>query len=215
MMNYTKTIREYCLQNVGRVFDVSYEYKKHFSMVPYKTFLKILNRLEEDEIIKGYSKGIYIINSSNLSDDPIVSFYANNDTGLVVGYDMYNKYNVTSHKQKPTIIYTNAMETTRKNIGDDYILILFDVMVFCACDKRLIEALEILENGPEIIGLDTYWQATALIDLLQNYNNLSFEEIIKAHKYKYSTICTMTNLLEELHINNRALEIYHKVWKND
>ena len=30
-------------------------------MIPYKTLLKILNRLEEESIIKKYSKGLYII----------------------------------------------------------------------------------------------------------------------------------------------------------
>lgn len=60
-MNYSKTIREYCLQNKRNVFDVSYEMITHFDMVPYKTLLKILNRLEEEGIIEKYSKGLYII----------------------------------------------------------------------------------------------------------------------------------------------------------
>lgn len=29
-MNYSKTIREYCMQNPGMIFDMSYEHKKHF-----------------------------------------------------------------------------------------------------------------------------------------------------------------------------------------
>ena len=62
-MNYSKTIREYCMQNPGMIFDMSYEHKKHFEMVPYRTFCKILNRIEEEGIIKTYSKGIYIINA--------------------------------------------------------------------------------------------------------------------------------------------------------
>ena len=52
-MNYTKTIREYC-QNKGMIFDMSYELKKHFSIVPYRTFCKILSRLEEEGILKEY-----------------------------------------------------------------------------------------------------------------------------------------------------------------
>ncbi len=50
-MNYTKTIREFCLQNKGEIFDVSYMGDKYFEMVPYKTLLKILNRLEEEGIV--------------------------------------------------------------------------------------------------------------------------------------------------------------------
>ena len=57
-MNYSKTIREYCLKNPGMVFDMSYEREQHFSMVPYKTFCKILSRSEAEGIIKCY-KDLY------------------------------------------------------------------------------------------------------------------------------------------------------------
>lgn len=44
-MNYTKAIREYCLQNSGMVLDMSYELKKHFTMVLYCTFCKIFSNV--------------------------------------------------------------------------------------------------------------------------------------------------------------------------
>lgn len=40
-MNYTKTIKEFCLQNKGNIFDVQCEMETRFTMVPYKTVLKI------------------------------------------------------------------------------------------------------------------------------------------------------------------------------
>ena len=76
-MNYSKTIREYCNQNKGKIFDISYEKTHHFEMIPYKTLLKILNRLEEEKVITTYSKGTYLINSNEvLKEDPIISYYA-------------------------------------------------------------------------------------------------------------------------------------------
>ena len=126
-MNYSKTIREYCLQNPGMIFDMSYEHKKHFEMVPYRTFCKILNRIEEEGIIRTYSKGIYIINADNMTEDPVIAFYASKGVGMVVGYYMYNKLGITEHNEKPIVIYTSAMETTTKNIGDDYKLIYLDL----------------------------------------------------------------------------------------
>ena len=47
-MNYTKLVREYCKNNSGAIFDVSKLKDTEFSEVPYKTLLKILNRLEEE-----------------------------------------------------------------------------------------------------------------------------------------------------------------------
>lgn len=209
-MNYSKTIREYCKKNKGKVFDVSYERTHHFDMVPYKTLLKILNRFEEEKIITTYSKGIYLINSHEaLKEDPIVSYYASEFNGVIVGYDLYNKYEISSHKEKPIIIYTNAMKTSTKNIDDDYKLIRFDV-TFEKYATPLIEALEIIENKANIINCDLSKVGRVLINLLENYLDTFFEDIIKAHKYKYSTICSLENILRSMNKNNKVIEIFKK-----
>ena len=132
---------------------MSYEHKKHLEIVPYRTFCKILSRLEDEEIIKTYSEGLYIISSDNIKEDPAIDFYANENTGLVVGYKMYNDLGITEHTEKTIVIYTNAMETTIKNIGDDYKLILFNAM-FDNHIKKLIICLELIENGRSIIDYD-------------------------------------------------------------
>lgn len=208
-MNYSKTIREYCLQNEGRVLDVSYELKHHFSMVPYKTFLKILNRLEEEKILSKYSKGIYLINKNEIStDDPIIAFYANEYTGVVVGYYMYNHYSITEYEVEPIVIYTNAMETTTKNIGDNYKLIYCPIQFYDINTRSLIEALDIIENRSSIIGADLTTLSEILINLLQYYKDYKLDTILKCIKYKYSTICSLETLLNELHIENNALKVF-------
>jgi len=58
-MNYIQTLREFCSQNQGHIFDVQYEQNNLFSLVPYKTLLKILNRLEEEQVVTSISKGVY------------------------------------------------------------------------------------------------------------------------------------------------------------
>ena len=60
-MNYTKLVREYCKNNSGAIFDVSKLKDTEFAEVPYKTLLKILNRLEEEGLLKPVSKGVYFI----------------------------------------------------------------------------------------------------------------------------------------------------------
>lgn len=210
-MNYSRTIREYCLQNPGMMFDMPYEHKKHFEMVPYRTFCKILSRLEDEGIIKTYSKGLYIISSDNIKEDPIIAFYANENTGVVVGYKMYNELGITEHIEKPIVIYTNAMETTTKNIGDDYKLILFDAM-FDEDIKKLIICLELIENGRHIIDYDLKRIYEILQDYLQYYDNLSFETIAENIRYSLSTIATLDELLSKLHVPNRALEIAKKYY---
>lgn len=124
-MNYTQTIRDYCLQNTGKVFDVSYEHKRYFDMVPYKIFSKIVGRLEEEGTLKLYSKGIFLIAKNQNEDDPIISFYASNDTGMVVGYDLYNKLEVKSTSGSREIFNMPSGEIKfMKEYKDNYILIL-------------------------------------------------------------------------------------------
>lgn len=206
-MNYSKTIREYCLQNKGNVFDVSYEMKTHFDMIPYKTLLKILNRLEEESIIKKYSKGLYIIVNDDAKQDPIISFYASDMNGVVVGYAMYNKYGISTHQEKPIVIYTRAMETTTKNIGDDYQLIRYPLFFFDNDFKNLIEALDIIENSPKIIDLDVGQMSNVICNLLQYYKDEVLRELIRYHKYQYSTLCTLERMLNNLHIPNKVMEV--------
>ena len=50
-MNYTKTLRSFCLQNKGKVLDSAELHKQYFEFVPYKTFLKVLNRLRDEGLL--------------------------------------------------------------------------------------------------------------------------------------------------------------------
>ena len=213
-MNYTKTIREYCLQNPGEVFDMSYEHNKHFPMVPYRTFCKILNRLEEEGIIRTYSKGVYIINADKYKDDPIIAFYASEDTGVVVGYKMYNDLGVTEHQEKPIIIYTNAMDTSAKNIGDDYKLIHVDITFFDKRVKQLIICLELIQNRNSIKECNIIALDEILIDYLQTYEDFYLREVLSQIYYSYSTIVTLEEILNKLHIPNSAMQIALKYHKN-
>ena len=47
-LNYTKTIRSYCQNNEGTIIDVAQIAEDYFAMVPYKTLLKIFNRLRDE-----------------------------------------------------------------------------------------------------------------------------------------------------------------------
>lgn len=209
-MNYTKTLREYCKTTPWKIFDVSYEMSERFKMVPYKTLLKVMNRLEEEGIVESISKGIFLIKNGDPVEDPIVAHYAGDGRGVVVGYTMYNKYKVTEHTQGPIEIYTNAMMTETKNIGDKYILMRFPVY-FSKHAQRLVSALEILENGPDIIGTDLSKRALALKELLSDdYIDLVLSPIIKNHRYKYSTMVALSSVLSDLGIKNDVLNIYKK-----
>ena len=61
-MNYTKQVREYCEKNANSLIDISIVRNSVFSDIPYKTLLKIFNRLEDEGgVVHNVSKGIYRI----------------------------------------------------------------------------------------------------------------------------------------------------------
>ena len=60
-MTYIKQVREYCENHKGTIIDVSKVKDEEFAEIPYKTLLKILNRLEEEKIVTSVSKGVYSI----------------------------------------------------------------------------------------------------------------------------------------------------------
>ena len=83
-MNYTKLIREYCKSNNGAIFDVSKLKDTEFAEVPYKTLLKILNRLEEEGLLSPVSKGVYFIGEKLVDEESIFDEYVDNGKGMLV-----------------------------------------------------------------------------------------------------------------------------------
>lgn len=211
-MNYSKTIREYCLKNPGMVFDMSYEREKHFSMVPYKTFCKILSRIEDEGIIRTYSKGIYIINSDNTDVDPVIAFYAREYCGIIAGNELFYSLGLTKIRTKPIVIYTNAMETTTKNIGDDYRLERFDYPYMDLISDMII-LLELIENREKIKDLDLEKFNDAMFEYARRYKDMDMRDALKCHRYTYSTIFTVDQLLTGLGIKNNFSEIARECYK--
>ena len=214
-MNYTKTLREYCKSTPWRIFDVSYEMEEHFRMVPYKTLLKVLNRLEEEGVVETFSKGIYLIKTGEPVIDPIVEHYGSDTRGVVVGYSMYNRYEVTDFSTNPKVIYTNMMRTDTKNIGEKYVLKRLPIY-FTDRIKRMICALEIIEDGPGIIDSDLCSRNEGVRKLLANYyDDSTLREVVKVHQYKYSTIVTLHSILSNAGIKNDAIKTYERLFLDE
>lgn len=58
-MSFTKQIREYSIKNPNTILDVSKVKDTVFSEIPYKTLLKILNRLEIEGVLSPVSNVRY------------------------------------------------------------------------------------------------------------------------------------------------------------
>ncbi len=214
-MNYSKTIRNYCLDNKGMIFDVSYEMERHFNVVPYKTLLKILNRLEDEGILATISKGVYLIKpDGELDYDPIIKFYTDKYSGVLIGYVLYEKYGLLETSDDRIEILTNKMQTSTKNIAGKYTLIRYDSDSLLSDEIAILEALEIIE-GTRTMSVNPVKKADTLAKLLTKYSDFVLASILKRRKYQYSTICTMEVILRDMKIENKATTIYLDVRKGD
>lgn len=215
-MNYTKTIREYCIQNKGTIFNISIELKEHFSMIPPKTFYKILNRLEDEGILIKESHGVYSIpcdpkGTTELHDE-VIKYFCRGGHGMIVGYSWYNQVEVTPYNDKKIVIYTNRLDMKTKNIGKHH-LEKVDLEKFDKLTMSIIYALELIEKGPTIIDLDIIKWDSVLNAYLEQFSLTFFEEVIKAKEYRYSTICTLANRLTELGRNSEGvIETYNRYY---
>jgi hypothetical protein len=213
-MNYTKTLREFFSQNQGHIFDVQYEQNHRFSLIPYKTLLKILNRLEEEGIVSSIAKGVYIVNSDQELDidKAINDYYVERFSGMMIGKEMYNYYDIGDQDEDIVEIYTNKIISNNKTIGK-YHLINFDTYFYDEI-VNLVTTLELIEKVSTIKDINYIRYNEEKEFGATSYTDEIFKEIITHHKYKYSTIATLDALLSKLSIENNALRIYKENYLN-
>ena len=180
--------------------------EKEFADIPYKTLLKILNRLEEEQVITSVSKGIYFIGKRYVSEEQIISKYTNNGKGMLVGYTLFNNIGLTDYQDEKIELYTNAITAPQHTIGR--ISLKRVNLKFNNAMVDLISLLEIIDAGYDIIGCNyvAYIEIESL--LCKSYTDALFEKVVKAIKYKYSTILRLSQLLEQYRIENVCLALY-------
>ena len=211
-MNYTKLIRKYCKNNSGAIFDVSKLKDTEFAEVPYKTLLKILNRLEEEGLLKPVSKGVYFIGEKPVDEELIFDEYVDDGKGMFVGYQLFNDVGISNYIDCKIEIYTNNIKSKQKTIGQ-YLMKRVD-LEFDDDTIDLVALLEIIDTGYSMKGCDFMAYKKMVDMLLKSYSDSSFEKIIKAIHYKYSTIKQLSDLLEANSIDNNCLDIFGSTYKN-
>lgn len=211
-MNYTKLIREYCKNNSGAIFDVSKLKDTEFAEVPYKTLLKILNRLAEEGLLKPVSKGVYFIGEKPVDEELIFDEYVDDGKGMFVGYQLFNDVGISNYIDCKIAIYTNNIKSKQKSVGQ-YFLKKVD-LEFDDDIVDLIALLEIIDTGYSMKGCDFMAYKNTVDMLLKSYSDSSFEKIVKAIHYKYSTIKQISELLGANSIDNNCVDIFETTYKN-
>jgi len=152
-----------------------------------------------------------VSNDSNL-DKAITEYYVNYFSGMFIGKQMYNYYDIGDSNDDLIEIYTNKVITNNKTIGN-YQLIKFNTKFY---DKvvGLITALELIEKVNNIKDINYIRYNEEREYGVSCYTDEIFKEIVENYHYKYSTIATLDVLLNELDIKNNAIKIYRENYVN-
>lgn len=209
-MNYTKTIREYCLKNTGKIFNAQQIANDYFPMVQYKSFLKILNRLRDESILIPVSKGVYQISDNTTSaEEAIIHEYASDSRGMIIGNRMYKELGVSDYdNDEITEIYTRQIPAgSHRNIGN-YSLYGVDIF-FTAKMVSVIQMLEVIEHNTDIINKDPVQQAIVINNGIEAYSPALFGIIVENIPYQYSTIASLSRTMKEVQMGDgMCLSIY-------
>ena len=204
-MDYTKTVRAFCLKNQNKLFDVSYMATNYFAVIPRKTLLKILSRLTDEGLLLPVSKGVFYIQGDKLLDldRAIEEYYVNGEHGMFVGYKMYNDLKISDHTDGTVEIYTNRIGAAHKNIGK-YHLTYADI-VFDNYARQLIQTLELTEHFTKIIDLDYIRLYNVRQSGIHNYLDYDIERVTGAIHYQRSTLVTFDRLMKEAGFSGSVL----------
>lgn len=143
----TELVRNYCLNNIGDVFDLNYLANKNFQDIPHVNLRKIVTRLIDSGLLRQISKGVYAIGESNLDDEErVIKHYLSDEKGMPVGdYLLYLEGYIT---ECPTnkIIKSN-LSKGNKNIGNVQVLESNSWFDKVSHGYHLNLAMELIDSG--------------------------------------------------------------------
>ena len=163
-------------------------------------------------MLSAVSKGVYFIGEKPVDEELIFDEYVEDGKGMFVGYQLFNDMGISDYVDCKIDIYTNNIKSKQKSVGQ-YFLKKAD-LEFDDDTIDLVALLEIIDTGYSMKGCDFMAYKKTVDMLLQSYSDSNFEKIIKAIRYKYSTIKQLSELLDVNSIGNNCLDIFENTYKN-
>ena len=134
------------------------------------------------------------------SDRQIIEAFTKNETGMVVGYSMYNNLNLTTQVSKTVNVLSSALEgfsKTIRNVSVKQVQLDYSEEV-----KNMIKGLEVLQNFYEIQDIDYVAFLDYSKKIAADYQNDVFEIVISKTSYKKSTIAFLREILRYYEVAN-------------
>ena len=187
-----------------------YKYKIYVNMNE-ATYYKSLERMSHTGELAKAAKGIYYKPQYSkygmipLSEKQIIKGFTENNTGMVIGYKMYNQFHLTTQVSKKVQVLSSVPDGFTKTVKN--VNIKQGLLEYTDEVKYIIYGLEVLQNYNKIQDLNYKAFIDFSKEVAQHYKNETFEAVISKISYKKSTISFLREILNYYHISNN-LEQY-------
>ena len=208
-MNYCNIIKEELnkySENEMIFASKLYKEKLYKKKVTETSFYKVLERMCLSNELSKLSKGVYYYPKKSkfgitpISDEEIISRYIEKNNGMIIGYHLFNKLNLTTLVSKKITLYSTNVESETKNIRNIEIknisLKINDEY------KKIIEMLEVLQSFNKIQDLNYNAFYEYARNFSKEYNEDILKKVLVEKKYKKSTISFLRNILNYFEIRN-------------
>ena len=188
----------------GTVVVANAMYEQGFTRMSHDAFFRSIERLCEDGYILRAGKGMYIKTSDgdkNIEELLLNYFFGdNNDSGMFIGYRLYNKYMVSAYQTDRIELYSNVLKSRTCEVGN--ICVKRPGVQLDFENARVIEALEIMQNYYNIEQLNKLKFARFAKQFAISYNDAAAVNVLEHMKYKKSTIAFMKKVLDMYKVEN-------------
>ncbi len=181
-------------------------HEKLSSQISEATFYKALERMCKSGELVRIAKGTYHIPKKGKygiippSEKEIVAAFTANETGMEIGYTLYNALNLTSQIPKNITVLSSALEGFSKTIRN--VVIKQQQFVFSEPIKQTVASLEVLQNYATIQDLNPTSFLKFTAHFVETFNALAFDEVLRNRKYSKSTISFAREILLYYHRDN-------------
>lgn len=169
-------------------------------------YYKTLQRMcDAGELVK-IAKGTYHLPKKSKygivppSEKEIVRAFTENETGVVVGYHLYNTLDLTTQISKKVNVMSSSIEGATKTVRN--VVVVQVPLRFSIDVKNIVQGLEVLQNFSTIQDMNYSAFLTYARKIADTFDESAFEEVMSARPYKKSTVSFYREILNYYDVEN-------------
>ena len=180
--------------------------EKFSSKISEAAYAQIISRLCKSGEIERVSQGVYCRPKKTRfgtvlpSEREIVEAFTGGDSGVVVGYGLYNSLGITTQISKRQNAYSRIADEQLRQIGN--VTIRKYEMEYTDDVKSTIQMMELLHHYRDIQDINITAWMRSMERLSAGYNEKTFEVVQKTIGYPKWTIAFLREVLEFYQIPN-------------